>query len=121
MSKPIFTGAAVALVTPMNADGSVNFEKLDELIEEDVEEDDTGIGQPSEHFRDPVVNGGLVEKMGAVILAEQPVELHSKVFFVLWKSPLAELYCTVAHELPVAVVGVGRQAKLLQTVVCGVC
>ena len=33
MSKPIFTGAAVALVTPMTADGSVNFEKLDELIE----------------------------------------------------------------------------------------
>ncbi|MCR4793067.1 MAG: 4-hydroxy-tetrahydrodipicolinate synthase [Lachnospiraceae bacterium] len=33
MSKPIFTGAAVALVTPMHSDGSVNFEKLDELIE----------------------------------------------------------------------------------------
>ena len=33
MSKPIFTGAAVALVTPMHADGSVNYEKLDELIE----------------------------------------------------------------------------------------
>ncbi|MBO7357094.1 MAG: 4-hydroxy-tetrahydrodipicolinate synthase [Lachnospiraceae bacterium] len=33
MHTPIFTGAAVALVTPMNADGSVNFAKLDELIE----------------------------------------------------------------------------------------
>ena len=33
MSNPIFTGAAVALVTPMTADGSVNYEKLDELIE----------------------------------------------------------------------------------------
>ena len=33
MSKPIFTGAAVALVTPMHSDGSVNYEKLDELIE----------------------------------------------------------------------------------------
>lgn len=29
----IFTGAGVALVTPVNADGSVNFEKMKELIE----------------------------------------------------------------------------------------
>ena len=29
----IFTGAAVAIVTPFNADGTVNYEKLDELIE----------------------------------------------------------------------------------------
>lgn len=29
----IFTGAGVALVTPMHADGSVNFEKMKELIE----------------------------------------------------------------------------------------
>ncbi len=33
MHTPIFTGAAVALVTPMKADGSVNYEKLDELLE----------------------------------------------------------------------------------------
>jgi 4-hydroxy-tetrahydrodipicolinate synthase len=33
MKKTIFTGACVALVTPMNADGSVNFDKLGELIE----------------------------------------------------------------------------------------
>ena len=29
----IFTGAAVAIVTPFNSDGSVNYEKLDSLIE----------------------------------------------------------------------------------------
>lgn len=29
----IFTGAGVALITPMNMDGSVNFEKLEELVE----------------------------------------------------------------------------------------
>ena len=29
----IFTGAGVALVTPMHADGSVNFDKLKELVE----------------------------------------------------------------------------------------
>lgn len=33
MYTPIFKGAAVALVTPMKADGSVDFEKLDELLE----------------------------------------------------------------------------------------
>lgn len=33
MSTPIFAGAAVALVTPMKANGEVNFDKLDELIE----------------------------------------------------------------------------------------
>ena len=27
----IFEGAGVALITPMNADGSVNYEKLDEI------------------------------------------------------------------------------------------
>ena len=29
----IFTGAGVAIVTPFHADGSVNYEKLDELIQ----------------------------------------------------------------------------------------
>ena len=29
----IFTGAGVAIVTPMHSDGSVNFDKLGELIE----------------------------------------------------------------------------------------
>lgn len=32
----IFTGAGVALITPMNNDGSVNYEKLSEVIEEQV-------------------------------------------------------------------------------------
>ncbi|MCI8363644.1 MAG: 4-hydroxy-tetrahydrodipicolinate synthase [Eubacterium sp.] len=33
----IFTGAGVALITPMNADGSVNYEKMREIIEFQVE------------------------------------------------------------------------------------
>ena len=33
MKKQVFTGSGVALITPMNADGSVNFDKLGELIE----------------------------------------------------------------------------------------
>lgn len=32
----IFTGAGVAIVTPMNADESINYEKLGELIEEQI-------------------------------------------------------------------------------------
>lgn len=34
----IFTGAGVAIVTPMKADGSINFEKLGELIEFQIRE-----------------------------------------------------------------------------------
>ena len=38
MSKnTIFTGAGVAIVTPMNADGSVNYEKYRELVEWQIE------------------------------------------------------------------------------------
>lgn len=37
MKNTIFTGAGVAIVTPMNDDGSINFEKLGELIEFNIE------------------------------------------------------------------------------------
>lgn len=37
MSKPIFTGSGVALVTPMNADGSVNYDVLGQLLEFQIE------------------------------------------------------------------------------------
>ncbi len=37
MKNTIFTGAAVAIVTPMNADGSVNFDKLGELIDFNID------------------------------------------------------------------------------------
>ncbi len=33
MSKPIFKGSGVALITPMHADGSVNYDVLGELVE----------------------------------------------------------------------------------------
>ena len=32
----IFEGAGVALVTPFHEDGSVNFEKLEQLVEEQI-------------------------------------------------------------------------------------
>ena len=37
MKKPIFTGAGVALVTPMNSDGSINFEEFGNLIEYQID------------------------------------------------------------------------------------
>ena len=37
MNKHIFTGAGVALITPMHSDGSVNFEELARLLEFQVE------------------------------------------------------------------------------------
>lgn len=37
MKKRIFTGAATALITPMNSDGSVNFKRLETLVEEQIE------------------------------------------------------------------------------------
>ncbi len=36
MTNSIFTGAAVAIVTPMNKDGSVNYGKLEEIIEKQI-------------------------------------------------------------------------------------
>lgn len=37
MKKRVFTGSGVAIVTPMNADGSVNYAELDRLIEFQIE------------------------------------------------------------------------------------
>lgn len=36
MKKRIFTGAATALITPMNSDGSVNYECLKDLVEKQI-------------------------------------------------------------------------------------
>lgn len=38
MKEPIFTGSGVAIVTPMNADGSINYERLGELLDWQMEQ-----------------------------------------------------------------------------------
>ena len=43
MNKHIFTGAGVALITPMHSDGSVNYEELARLLEFQVENDTDAI------------------------------------------------------------------------------
>lgn len=37
MSNPLFRGAATAIITPMHEDGSINFEKMEELLEYQIE------------------------------------------------------------------------------------
>ena len=36
MKRPVFTGAAVAIITPMNADGSVNYDELGRIIDDQI-------------------------------------------------------------------------------------
>ena len=36
MKKPVFTGAAVALITPMHQDGSINYDVLGQIIEDQI-------------------------------------------------------------------------------------
>lgn len=43
MNKTLFTGAGVAIVTPFNADGSVNFDALGKLIEDQIANDTDAI------------------------------------------------------------------------------
>lgn len=38
MKNTIFTGAAIAIITPMNADGSINFDELGRLIDWQIEQ-----------------------------------------------------------------------------------
>ncbi|EWM54896.1 4-hydroxy-tetrahydrodipicolinate synthase [Ruminococcus flavefaciens] len=37
MKNTIFTGAAIAIITPMNADGSINYDELGRLIDDQIE------------------------------------------------------------------------------------
>ena len=36
MKKPVFTGAAVAIITPMHQDGSINFDVLGQILEDQI-------------------------------------------------------------------------------------
>ena len=36
MKNPVFTGAAVAIITPMYEDGSINFDELSRIIEDQI-------------------------------------------------------------------------------------
>ena len=36
MKNTVFTGAAVAIITPMNADGSINYDELGRIIDDQI-------------------------------------------------------------------------------------
>ncbi len=36
MKKPVFTGAGVAIITPMYEDGSINFDELGRIIDDQI-------------------------------------------------------------------------------------
>ena len=36
MKNPVFTGAGVAIITPMYEDGSINFDELGRIIEDKI-------------------------------------------------------------------------------------
>ena len=36
MKTPIFTGSGLAMITPMNADGSVNYAEIDRILEDQI-------------------------------------------------------------------------------------
>lgn len=56
MKKCIFTGSGVALVTPMHADGSINYEKYDELIEYQISHGTNAIVACATTGESPVLN-----------------------------------------------------------------
>jgi dihydrodipicolinate synthase/N-acetylneuraminate lyase len=37
MKKPVFTGAGVAIITPMYDDGSVNFDELGRIVDDQIQ------------------------------------------------------------------------------------
>ena len=47
MKKTVFTGAGVAIVTPMREDGSVHYEKLGELLDWQINEAPTPSSSPA--------------------------------------------------------------------------
>ena len=36
MKNPVFTGAGVAIITPMYEDGSINFDELGRIVEDQI-------------------------------------------------------------------------------------
>ena len=56
MKKTIFTGAGVAIVTPMREDGSVNYDKLGELIDWQIQEGTDAIIVNGTTGESPVLN-----------------------------------------------------------------
>ena len=77
MKKPVFTGAGVAIITPMHPDGSINFEELGRVLEHQIA-----------HGTDAIIICGTTGECSTMVDEEQ---LQAIKFTV----------DTVAHRVPV--------------------
>ena len=94
MGNHIFTGSGVALVTPMNSDGSVNYDVLEQLLEFHVENGTDAIiacgttGEAATLSEESTEEFLLLQAQAAMILQlplcfqslpKRPVQTHSFV------------------------------------------
>ena len=77
MKKPVFTGAGVAIVTPMHEDGSINFEELGRILEDQIA-----------RGTDAIIICGTTGECSTMVDAEQLAAIKFTVD-------------TVAHRVPV--------------------
>lgn len=77
MKKPIFTGSAVAIVTPFSADGSVNYRMLKELIDFQIE-----------NKTDAIVVTGTTGESSTLSPAEHSEVIEKTVEFVAHRVPV---------------------------------
>lgn len=77
MKKPVFTGAGVAIVTPMHEDGSINFEELGRILEDQIA-----------RGTDAIIICGTTGECSTMVDAEQLAAIKYTVD-------------TVAHRVPV--------------------
>lgn len=88
MKEPIFTGAAVAIITPMNEDGSVNYDEFAKFVDFQIENGTDAIvicgttGESStlrvvEHTE--CVNGALTMLPADAKLSQAPVQIQQLV------------------------------------------
>jgi 4-hydroxy-tetrahydrodipicolinate synthase len=77
MKRIIFKGAAVALVTPMNEDGSINFDKLRELVDFQIE-----------NGTDAIVSCGTTGEAATQSLEEHIEVVRKTVEFAAGRVPI---------------------------------
>ena len=65
MKRPVFTGAAVAIITPMNTDGSVNYDELGRIIDDQIA-----------HSTDAIVICGTTGESATLTTQEQLSLIH---------------------------------------------
>ena len=73
----IFEGAGVALVTPMKEDGSVNYDKLEELIEQQIE-----------GGTDAIIIAGTTGESATLSMEEHHEVIKAAVSFTKHRIPL---------------------------------